>query len=376
MTIRTHLRAENIRYIYHMQMLKKQKLHIRSVYLYLSAVLFATILVLQISSTNAVQNTQDVVRYSVLFVSNYIIWVLMIGYINGSIQSFTRSSLQRIISSIISLLILVLVNLVISNIIYYGYLIGIGNFTIDGAWLDFKPFILKSFLSRCLDLIAIIILIKIIDGYLTIQKQKTEVITLENQLHLSQLETLRYQLDPHFLFNALHMLHSLIGYDDEKAKAMVIKITNLLRRMLDEKETHFITFEEELDYFRNYLDIEQERFHDRLVIHMEVDDSAASVKVPALMLQPLIENAFKHGISLIDTKGEITLKVKIVQDQLSIVLSNSIPKQAPHAKVHSTNVGIGNLKQRLDQMYGEAYSFSAERKDTIFVVTLMLKVQY
>lgn len=369
--------AENIRYIYHMQLFKKHKLDIHPIYLYLTAIVFAGILVIQISGTSAVQNMQGVLRYSVLFASNYVIWVLMIGYINGSMHTIGSSSSTRTkVTALISLLLLVLANLVITNIIYYGYLLMSSDLTISGVWIDFKPFVLKSFLSRCLDLIIIIVLIRIINGYLTIQKQKMEVLSLENQLHLSQLETLRYQLDPHFLFNALHMLHSLIGYDDQKAKAIVIKITNLLRRMLHEKGAHFITLEEELDYFSNYLDIEQERFHDRLTIRIEVDHDATSVKVPALMLQPLIENAFKHGISLLDAKGSITLEAKVVAQRLSIKLGNTVPNTQLESVVHSSGIGIGNLKQRLDQLYGKEYSFTVERENGMFIVAILLKLKY
>ena len=102
----------------------------------------------------------------------------------------------------------------------------------------------------------------------------------------------------------------MIGFDDVKARSIVIKMTHLLRKMLNEKNRHIITLEEEIEYFKNYLAIEQERFNDRLLVTYKLEETTKSLEVPALVLQPLIENAFKHGIALIEGKCEIPFKNK------------------------------------------------------------------
>ena len=107
---------------------------------------------------------------------------------------------------------------------------------------------------------------------------------------------------------------------------MIIKVTHLLRNLLDQRGKHLIAFEEELAYFERYLDIEQERFHDRLTVNFDIEEATKPVLVPTLMLQPLIENAFKHGISLIEEKAQIKLSASIKDQKLAIKLSNSIPK--------------------------------------------------
>ena len=356
-----------------MQILRSQKVNLPKKYVYLSALLISILVILQVSSR--AENNTIFLGNIVLLLSNYLVWALGIEYIYGAIQpfkSFKELRFTKVLEVLISLFFLVIIHLLITNVIYYSYKISISNFTFIEAFNEFKPFVLKSILSRFFDVFIIAVLLKIIETYNTVERQKTQVVSLENQLHLSQLETLRSQLNPHFLFNTLHTLNSLIGYDDKKAKSMVIKVTNLLRKILEKREQQMITLAEEMDYFKNYLDIEEERFHDRLEVVIDVDDKTKDIQVPTLLLQPLIENAFKHGISHIEGKGIINLKASLEQDILIIKLSNSIPKIYKIHLQHSTKVGLQNLKSRLDQIYSDAYEFSTEKKKDTFEVTIKI----
>jgi len=375
--MRIYTMTINILYIYPMQILRKHQLDIRRSYLYLTALIFSFVLILQVSNANGVSSIYGVFRYTVFFLANYFTWVFLVNYIYGAVEPIHLkggNQLKTFSESIISLVLLLLFHLVITNVIYYAYLMAMHNVTFNDVLNDFKPFWLKSILSRVLDLGIIIVFMKSMQAYWVIQKQKLKVVTLENELHLSQLEALRAQLDPHFLFNTLHTLNSLIGYDDEKARSMIMKVTHLLRKMLDQKGKHMITFEEELDYFRSYLEIEQERFHDRLNVELEIDEETKTVLVPALILQPLIENAFKHGISLIEGNGEIKLSAAIQNNRLAISLSNTIPERPVLSIVHSTKIGLSNMKNRLSQTFGEDYEFSTEKQKGVFVVTLKIKL--
>jgi LytS/YehU family sensor histidine kinase len=197
-------------------------------------------------------------------------------------------------------------------------------------------------------------------------------VELENQLHISQLETLKAQLNPHFLFNALHALHTLIGYDDNKAKSMTIKISSLLRKILDQKDKHMVTLEEELDYLKDYLEIEQERFHDRLSINFDIQEDTKSLMVPNLILQPLAENAFKHGISLVEGEGVISLSSLMKDNLLLIEMSNTLPKGNKSSNIKSTRLGLSNLRNRLEQLYGDDYDLKTERKEDNFKVTVIM----
>ncbi len=364
-----------IDYFYSVKILVKHNLNIQKRYLYVVAILISLILAINIGNANATTTLKGVLRYVVLFLTNYFIWILLLDYIYGAIiqlQRIKENLIKRIFEFVISFLLLIIFQLIITNIIYYAYLVSVGSVAFSEIWSDFKPFLFSSILSRLIDLVIIALIIKAIEAYLTIQKQRLQVISLKNELNVSQLNALRSQLDPHFLFNALHTLNTLIGYEDDKAKSMVLKITNLMRKMLNRREEHLITLAEELDYFNNYLEIEQERFHDRLDVTVDISHETLPFKVPALILQPLIENAFKHGISRIGGKGEINLKAFLEENNLKLIMTNTIPLKEKGSLPYSTKLGLENLKNRLKLFFDDQHRFSAEKKDGLFVVKLKL----
>ena len=365
----------NIDYFYPVKILTRHTLNIEKKYIYIVAILISFILAIHISNANAGASPKRVLQYGVLFLTNYFVWIFLLDYIYGVIKQVQRRGQklsERIFEFIISFSLLLVFQLIITNIIYYTYLVAVGNVDFLDIWNDFKPFVFSSILSRFFDLLVIILIIKAIEVYTTIQEQKLEVISLKNELNSSQLNALRSQLNPHFLFNALHNLNTLIGYDDAKAKNMIIKITNLMRKMLDRRDEQFITLAEELEYFKNYLEIEQERFHDRLDIVLDIDNETLSFKVPALLLQPLIENAFKHGISRIGGKGKIHFMAHFEGENLLLKLTNSIPLKETDGVSYSTNHGLENLKSRLSLLFKDQHIFSTERKEEFFEVKVII----
>lgn len=376
MTMEKETRAVNIPYIYTMHLLRRQRLHIKRRYLFLVAGLFCGLVLLQIIPKNGVTDIDDLLRYLVLFVSNYFFWVFLIEYIYGTLQDFQRNDrnlLQRLLEVFISFSVLVIVHLIITNLIYYSYLLVSDYMSFSEVWNDFRPFIMKSVLSRFLDLFIIVVLLKLFEAYWAFQKKKLEVVNLESQLRLSQLDALRAQLDPHFLFNSLHTLHSLIGYDDQKAKSMLIKVTALMRKTLDQQGKYMIPLEDELEYIQNYLDIEKERFHDRLEVSFMVEEESKLIMVPSLILQPLLENAFKHGISLMEAKGEVSITSKIENNSLILMIKNSIPGQRKHSEIPSTGIGLKNVEKRLEEVYGENAIFSSKEEDSFYKVSIIIK---
>ena len=364
-----------ITYFYQMKILVRQKLNVQKRYLYIISILISCILVIQVSNANAVTSFIGVLQYVFLFLTNYFVWIFLLDYIYGvltGLQQKDSSLAHRITEASISFAILLVFHLIVTNIIYYSYRLAVGIIGFSDVWSDFRPFILPALLSRFFDLVVIILIIKAIEALTTIQRQKLEVVSLKNELSLSQLNALRSQLDPHFLFNALHTLNTLIGYEDDKAKNMIIKITHLMRKMLNRKDEQFITFAEELDYFKNYLEIEEERFHDRLDVKIDAHHETLPFKVPALILQPLIENAFKHGISQIGGKGKIHLKAHIEANHLIVEMTNTIPTKDKGEVAHSTKLGLENLRNRLKLFFKDQHAFSAEKRDGYFEVKLQL----
>jgi signal transduction histidine kinase len=179
---------------------------------------------------------------------------------------------------------------------------------------------------------------------------------LERALSAAHLAALRMQLSPHTLFNLLHTIRGQISWDPAAAQSMVVQLGDLLRRLLTAGERDFSRLEDELQFVRLYLGLQQRRFADRLSVRVPEPDGVVAAWVPSLILQPLIENAVVHGLA--GHEGPVMVRVEAVvnDEMLSLRVVNTI---AP-AKVHSGNgIGLRNVRERLAIQFGERASFSA-----------------
>lgn len=181
---------------------------------------------------------------------------------------------------------------------------------------------------------------------------------LSNELTQAQLQALKLQLNPHFLFNTLHTISSLTLIGDGKTSANVTtRLGDFLRRTLDYEEQQLVTLAKELEFFDLYLDIESIRFKDRLTIEKKIEDDLLGIKVPNLILQPLVENAVKHGIARSKGTGLIRLEIKLLNDRLQVRIYNDGPLLSEHI---SEGIGLSNIQQRLEKLYDRNFDFSLE----------------
>jgi Histidine kinase len=174
-----------------------------------------------------------------------------------------------------------------------------------------------------------------------------EAVTVRAQLH-----ALRMQLNPHFLFNALHLVTGLIDADPPNAKRMVVRLGSFLRRVLDEGERDQISLGEELEFVEDYLAIQKARFGERVSCSIDVDFKVREGLVPPLVLQPLIENAVKHGMGAEDAVVRVDLSATANEEWLEITIGNAIPLSAT-LKPTGMGIGLKNLRERLAALYGE-----------------------
>ena len=182
----------------------------------------------------------------------------------------------------------------------------------------------------------------------------------ESIAHEAQLKMLRYQLNPHFLFNTLNAIASLVeGRHSTNANTMIVQLSNFLRYSLESDPVQPVTLEEELDALRLYLNIEQTRFGERLRLHFDVDKAAEEVNVPSLLLQPLVENSIKYAVAPMEEGGEISILAKVDEDNLVLEVCDSGPGVHMTKNDKSAGVGIGlkNTIDRLDTFYGDNYVF-------------------
>ena len=180
---------------------------------------------------------------------------------------------------------------------------------------------------------------------------------LEASLSRANLEALRMQLNPHFLFNTLNTV-SVLALKGEKQRVsrMVSRLSDLLRLSL-ENDRQTLSLREELEFLDRYLEIEQVRFKDRLSVTVDVDPAAYDAEVPSLLLQPIVENAVKYGFSQTIGPGEICIECRIDGDMVEINVSDTGPGlPESRAQSASTGVGLANTRARLDQLYGGNYT--------------------
>jgi two-component system LytT family sensor kinase len=190
--------------------------------------------------------------------------------------------------------------------------------------------------------------------YQAAMERQTIAAQLETQLSQAELENLKSQLHPHFLFNSLHTIGVLMQEDVDAASHLLVSLGDLLRMALERRENE-ITLQSELEFVCKYLEIEQTRFHDRLKVHMDVPPDLLGVYVPSLALQPLVENAIKHGISVDSTAGRLEIAAERHNGTVWLCVRDDGPGPAPGSRLRF-GVGLTNVQSRLKQLYGDQSS--------------------
>ena len=190
--------------------------------------------------------------------------------------------------------------------------------------------------------------------YQVAMQRQTIAAQLETQLSHAELENLKSQLHPHFLFNSLHTIGILMQEDVDAASHLLVCLGDLLRMALERRENE-ITLQSELEFVGKYLEIEQTRFHDRLQVHMDVSPDLLEVYVPSLALQPLVENAIKHGISVDSAAGRLEITAKLHNGRVRLCVRDDGPGPVPGSRLRF-GVGLTNVRSRLKQLYGDESS--------------------
>jgi two-component system LytT family sensor kinase len=196
-----------------------------------------------------------------------------------------------------------------------------------------------------------------LDYYFRYQRGRVSAAELQTELVRAQLRALKAQLHPHFLFNALHTVSSLIRSDPESAERIVARISDLLRLMLRQGGVQLVPLETELEYLELYLAIEKARFEERLAVRFEIAPETRGALVPSLLLQPLVENAIRHGIGKLAGMGQVTVISSLCERGLELRVRDNGPglpakRNAPLA----TGIGLSSIRGRLEHLYGSAQS--------------------
>lgn len=180
--------------------------------------------------------------------------------------------------------------------------------------------------------------------------------------HEAQLKMLRYQLNPHFLFNTLNAIAALVTAKElSRASTMIVQLSNFLRYSLDNDPVRRVTLKEEIDALKLYLNIEQTRFAERLALDFAIDTSAELVRIPSLLLQPLAENAIKYAVAPMEEGGKISVSAELDKDYVCIEMLDSGPGiKAEDQSLEGVGIGLRNTVDRLHEFYGDNYTFNLE----------------
>lgn len=187
---------------------------------------------------------------------------------------------------------------------------------------------------------------------------------LEAQLAQARLQALEMQLHPHFLFNALNTIAVLVRTSrNAQAVRVVTGLAELLRRALDSAGVHLVSLKQEIEFVRRYLEIEQIRFGDRLRVEVDVDPRALDARVPHLLLQPLVENAIQHGVSIRSSGGSLEIRARRLNGRVYLSVRDDGPGLQGVESNTGNGLGLRTTRERLRQLYGDDHAFTVRDAD-------------
>ena len=275
-------------------------------------------------------------------------------------------SLIRLLPRILGIFLLFATGIYIYQIII-GYFLNTINYE-----EDFNSFFIIAFIF--LHMIYYLLWSSIYFIYHYFEKYNASL-KYEAAIYEIELNKLKSQLNPHFIFNALNSIRALVDEDPLKSKNAITQLSNILRNSLIMNKRKLIDFSDELKTVRDYLELEQIRLEERLKIEWDISQGVDLFQVPPLMIQTLVENGIKHGVATLPAGGKLSLKAWVENNNLQIQIRNS-GQLINGVKLNSTGYGIENTTQRLNLIFGKSASFKISNENRNTVLTEITLPQY
>ena len=223
---------------------------------------------------------------------------------------------------------------------------------------SFKHLLIGEFHTGIIIYFAVAGLSYTLDYYRKYRERELRAAQLESRLAEAQLDALRKQLQPHFLFNTLNTVSILIDEDTRAAREMLVRLSDLLRATLDRGRGHEVTLRQELEFIEGYLEIERTRFQDRLTVTVDAEPQTLNARVPDLILQPIVENAIRHGVAPRASAGRIEIRAERLNGSLRLQVRDDGAGLSEEARGDGrAGLGIANTRARLAQLYGAEQNF-------------------
>jgi len=251
---------------------------------------------------------------------------------------------------------------------FISLLLGIADESFTDIMFGRKFIIISGWFDSFFTYWFLLAVIYSFDYYKSFNEKRIKATELEAKLAQAELNALKMQLQPHFLFNTLNAISVLVHKDPESADEMITRLSDLLRLTIDKLGQKKVTLKEEIDFINSYLDIQKIRYKERLNVEINIDSSSMDIEVPALILQPVVENSIKYAVEPSSDKTNILISAATNDNYLTIEISDNGPGMNGSLR---EGVGIKNIKARLEQMYGDSKLFSMSRSESGGVKTVM-----
>jgi two-component system LytT family sensor kinase len=335
-------------------------------------------------------------KFRLVFITWWVIWATVQGLFLyrlglGMADAFTDSIVSNVLIAASCLLVMTSLKYYQPRQEHYWHIF-ILSFILTGIWLvitkGIVSFINKNndyqlFLSRTIPvrfgigflLIACMAMISLVWYSLEEQKKnESRKIEAEKLSKEAELYKLRQQLQPHFLFNSLNSINALIGTSPEQARAMIQQLSDFLRGTIRREERQWVFLSEEFQYLELYLAIEKQRFGHRLSTCIDADEASTQMKLPNMLLQPIVENAIKFG--LYDTTGEITIKINAKSEKQQLIVSVQNPFDAQTAEQrYGTGFGLSSVQRRLYLLFARTDLLETITDDGLFNTIIRIPQQ-
>lgn len=196
------------------------------------------------------------------------------------------------------------------------------------------------------------------------------IINLKNEKAKTELMQLQSQVNPHFFFNMLNNLYGLVDKDKDKAKMLILKLSDMMRYSIYEGQKEFVPLKDEIDFIKNYIELHRMRYHKKIDINYDIDVDNDNLKILPLLFIILVENAFKHGVEVLRDNAFVDIQLTSHQNQLYLTIKNNFDV----SEKSKSGIGLSNLHRRLELVYPNRHEIVHHIDNDIYTVTLKLKL--
>jgi LytS/YehU family sensor histidine kinase len=234
---------------------------------------------------------------------------------------------------------------------------------------DFELFYILANLIGVVALYSLWVIVYFLYHYIDSYNRSLKYEAKINEIELNHLKS---QLNPHFIFNALNSIRALVDENPLKSKSAITQLSNILRNSLAVDKKKLTSLSDELKTVRDYLELESIRFEERLSYHMKIDDRSYSFEIPPMMIQTLVENGIKHGISTLKNGGKLEIETQVRDNNLHVLIRNSGRYVNGVVSKKSSGYGIENTRQRLKHIYGDRARFNIKNDENDAVLAHLI----